>query len=1808
VGVIYLPPAPRRRARLALGHRTPETPQVVRLMALGNVGGRVAPWPVRVPLDLLCKSRLERIVDIDPDVLAKAEVGRTYTDERGSFRWITVHPHGDEERGIPVKIRESKTEPGTWHVVGGAGGKLNYLRLTNVKSPAEYRKQADEKRRARKEAEKDKAAARKVRLESMTDEERQATFEAERAEADARKDAADKAALTKREFIAKVAAAAGWKDEEWKFDATAQRLKAAGADPDRIEQQERAHFKRVFNRAKQIEREAKRTLLLDHEARLAVGLGEVPLKADDSSVIALSDLDPDKAGKGLGYRRDVTKMSDAEITRQLAAEDVGRLRTELTDALEQVSHEAPATVGRVEQLKADLRVAEIIQQNADVTPEELAERERAVSAELADARREYEEAAKEVAAWPDHGKGDEWYDAHFDEAFDRLELAKSQVAGLMEKQDEVEILKGRQEKAVVAARKEVRSRATQEKEQWLRDAEGDDAVQRRRTFIAKLQSGLQGYRAEIETLKAAGVLTKPELPSPNQLSPQAAADIVRSMKEVRKIEQAEQKGGEALDKLFGRGYFVETRQAKLDADIRRDVEAEIAEARTKTFLRELEASDRDPSLLDLTENERRDSLQRHISAGSFNALNNASLTLIGQAVLSRDACDVLGAAAAGQVLARAIHQTRGPEEVRALAEAVSDYHLKHHLEASEEAVRTAQALYDQVKEIELGAAENPGDLAVMQELNAKRREKLLEARQILGQTLGDMEATAALQLALKAGPTKEVHANLGPISPDSAVRQVRALGLGRNDFEVTTDGVNQFLTIHQSGLDKIAEPVDAGELRLAEEIEAIKRGDRDEDGWLPPGIVRTPATKFTKERHGELPSIGAELAAQRPPVQWGSGERGIAGDIEDFIGASLADGRDPNDILPDLMRQLASVPGEHQGAAVAYLNEHMPATVIAMDGRGRKLFVTDENGEPVTGEDGKPIPRYRQARADEYEAHMQKLADQYMERRYPSGEVAAFHAQSIPSGIETTRAVYAAIAEDPRAVAAFKDPAELTTQDKAALRHYFNTEVAKVSGNARVDEKALERSLAELGPEPAKVIKGQGGLFGGGEDTANPDWLEWKRRHDEIVTTAQDAGSAWSDYVTTHRNDVRRAYLALQDRMKGQFLERFHRYFPGSEGLRAGKRTIRYADRHLAYLDPEKRAAIREQEAKLRASSSNRDVAGRYASGSIRDKMDWQLGNNEIMRQNTVDLFGAAPAKKGLDVHERFALGQRAEAQLGALVDTVGKSFRYATDQPINLDVNVNMSGPNVARQRTIKAFLAGKRIGAFLGAGSGKTSVALGGFTAAASDPATGVKRGIFVVPSQVQGQFHGEMARFVDPASGLNWHANPGAPAEERFAAHRDPDTHMVVMTHQGFRDDMLRLVADHLGVDRDAAGAQFQRLGRKERAKLLREAWGKAGVDYQAAFLDEGHVTLDRKGKRDSLLSAMMTAVSDNAPYYMAMTADPAKNDVSEIRSQMAKFYPDGRYDDEQDWHKRYGLNTSASREALRRQIAPKFFTHHITPDVGVTRDERALDLHPEQQADYDRTLRTYDRARVARLRGSIDVDAVKELSPGSFEGRPADEHEGIARRLTDSLGIIRDAALHRIVNASPAEKNAKVQHVLEFLGKHPVKDKPVVIFAHNHASVDMLEKAVRAAGHRVTTLTGKHSSEVKDQRRRAFQPDKGKEAEADVLIMSDAGATGLNLQRGQTLINYDTPMTAMGHAQRNARIWRCGQKQDVDLVDLVTKTPFEASARRRLERKYDLRDTVTGQVDTSDDSQLSSHVGRALEQKRQADIARNAPLAA
>jgi hypothetical protein len=64
--------------------------------------------------------------------------------------------------------------------------------------------------------------------------------------------------------------------------------------------------------------------------------------------------------------------------------------------------------------------------------------------------------------------------------------------------------------------------------------------------------------------------------------------------------------------------------------------------------------------------------------------------------------------------------------------------------------------------------------------------------------------------------------------------------------------------------------------------------------------------------------------------------------------------------------------------------------------------------------------------------------------------------------------------------------------------------------------------------------------------------------------------------------------------------------------------------------------------------------------------------------------------------------------------------------------------------------------------------------------------------------------------------------------------------------------------------------------------------------------------------------------------------------------------------------------------------------------------------------------------------------------------------------------------------------------------------------------------------------------------------------------------------------------MNHAQRQGRINRIGQKNDIDLIDLVSDHESDKRAQSRLSNKYALRNLMTTPLDAMDDSGLGYYL--------------------
>ena len=81
---------------------------------------------------------------------------------------------------------------------------------------------------------------------------------------------------------------------------------------------------------------------------------------------------------------------------------------------------------------------------------------------------------------------------------------------------------------------------------------------------------------------------------------------------------------------------------------------------------------------------------------------------------------------------------------------------------------------------------------------------------------------------------------------------------------------------------------------------------------------------------------------------------------------------------------------------------------------------------------------------------------------------------------------------------------------------------------------------------------------------------------------------------------------------------------------------------------------------------------------------------------------------------------------------------------------------------------------------------------------------------------------------------------------------------------------------------------------------------------------------------------------------------------------------------------------------------------------------------------------------------------------------------------------------------------------------------------------------------------------------------------LLLCSESGGEGRNLQFCNTLINFDIPWNPMAIEQRIGRIDRIGQTREVFVFNLATSDTIEDEVLRILDEKINMFELVVGEV--------------------------------
>jgi superfamily II DNA or RNA helicase len=123
----------------------------------------------------------------------------------------------------------------------------------------------------------------------------------------------------------------------------------------------------------------------------------------------------------------------------------------------------------------------------------------------------------------------------------------------------------------------------------------------------------------------------------------------------------------------------------------------------------------------------------------------------------------------------------------------------------------------------------------------------------------------------------------------------------------------------------------------------------------------------------------------------------------------------------------------------------------------------------------------------------------------------------------------------------------------------------------------------------------------------------------------------------------------------------------------------------------------------------------------------------------------------------------------------------------------------------------------------------------------------------------------------------------------------------------------------------------------------------------------------------------------------------------------------------------------------------------------------------------------------------------------------------------------------------------------------KHRKIIIFTEFVATQNYLKDLLTGRRYSISTLNGSMSI---DERNAVLAEFKTK---TDILISTDAGGEGLNLQFSNCVINFDLPWNPMKIEQRIGRVDRIGQQRDVVVFNFVLADTVENRVRDVLEEK-------------------------------------------
>lgn len=340
------------------------------------------------------------------------------------------------------------------------------------------------------------------------------------------------------------------------------------------------------------------------------------------------------------------------------------------------------------------------------------------------------------------------------------------------------------------------------------------------------------------------------------------------------------------------------------------------------------------------------------------------------------------------------------------------------------------------------------------------------------------------------------------------------------------------------------------------------------------------------------------------------------------------------------------------------------------------------------------------------------------------------------------------------------------------------------------------------------------------------------------------------------------------------------------------------------------------------------------------------------------------------------------------------------------------------------------------------------------------------------------------------------------------------------------------------------------------------------YDMVIVDEAHHLKNRNTLNWKLVNALKKR------FLLLLTATPVENNLMELYNLITLLKP-GQLKTAKAFREQFmtkGEPTSPQNRSRLKQLLGQVMIRNTRAVAKINIPPRFAETVRVEPTAAEKNL--YDRIdllvrSINQTNGIGNKLLLKNLLAEAGSSPRAVELTLTRMLAKRDLLLDHERQIRAIRNLSRSMADTRKNRVLLKLIRSTAGKK--IIFVKYHGTLEQITEFLDWESIPHAVFHGQMTNQVKDEQIESFRQSK------DILITTEIGGEGRNLQFCHQMINYDLPWNPMKIEQRIGRIHRIGQENEVRIYNLCGAGSIEDHILEILDRKINMFEMVIGEID-------------------------------